>query len=114
MFSPLLEKVQLPDPLVEIGKKYSVQIEVVHDTYSWTGRGYAAKAGVPPIADLDKETKLFASHWNRYPVSVINGTKLKRNVFGASTTLDGQIRASVPAFEAKTMFSTPAWAAPSR
>ena len=102
--SLLVRLVRMPDSLVEIGKKYSVQVEVIDSPYSWTGRGYTIKADTPQATDLEKYAWLFASEWNRYPISAIKSAKLKRIIIGANISLNGQIRAAVPAFEANTMY----------
>ena len=102
--SLLIGLTRVPDLLVEISKKYLVQVDVIDGPYSWTGRGYIVKAVAPPASDLEKYAKLFASEWNRYPVSAIKSAKLKRIIFGANISLNGQIRAAVPAFEANSMY----------
>ncbi len=103
LVSILIAQVQIPDPLVAISKKYSVVVDVVTEPYTLRGWGYVVEGTVPKPEDLVKYVKIFASEWNRYPVSVIRSAKMKRIVIGAGITLNKQVRAAVPAFESNTM-----------
>ncbi len=97
-------RVDIPESLIQISKKYEVQVDVIAEPYSWRGRGYTVETSAPTSADLAKYAKIFASEWNRYPVSVIRAAKVKRIVIATGISLNKQVRAAVPSFDSNTMY----------
>ncbi|MES1227113.1 MAG: hypothetical protein ABUL72_00490 [Armatimonadota bacterium] len=104
LVAALIQVASARQVLIELGKKYSVEIQVASGDFAWQGDGYKVEGHAPPADELERYVALFASEWNRYPREVIPATKLKRIVIASNISLDSQARAAVPAFDGQTMF----------
>jgi len=96
------------DPLVDLGKTYGVQIEVVKEAFTTQAKGYTISGKPPTDAEMEKYTPLFVKEWSLYPPSLMKKAKVTKIVFCDGLQVGEQYRAAVPAFELDTMYYDPA------
>lgn len=106
----ILASRQQPAPLADLAAKYAITIEVLKQPLDWHAAGYTVKAEPPDPKRIDiaPYLQLFEKEWSLYPPALIKRVHLHRIVFGVNLTMNGQIRAAVPAFEGDTMYYDPA------
>jgi hypothetical protein len=83
-------------------------IERPQEDLSWKGAGYVVTGKPATGNQLKLYEPIFNKEWSLYPASYVQKAKLDRIVFVADLSVDGQLRAAVPAFDGNTMYYDPA------
>jgi len=104
---PLLVR-GVPPSLVDLGKKYGVEIEVASGAFTKEGYHYTLSGTAPTDAEMEKYATLFVKEWSLYPPSLMKKAKVVRIFFCDGLKVGDQIRAACPSFDMDTMFYDPA------
>ncbi|MBC8066091.1 MAG: hypothetical protein H7Y17_14760 [Chlorobia bacterium] len=99
---------QGPAGLLEVGTKYGHKIEVRKAAFTDKARGYEVAGDVVSDAAIEKYAPLWIQEWSRYPRGLMAKAKVAKVVFSEKLSLNGQLRAAVPAFDLETMYFDPA------
>ena len=99
---------QISPNLMDIGKSQKVEIVVKADAFVDNGRGYKVTGDKATPDAMAKYGKLWAEEWSKYSPEVMAKARVHKIVFCENLSLNGQIRAAVPAFDLNTMYYDPA------
>ncbi|HVT13335.1 MAG TPA: putative zinc-binding metallopeptidase [Fimbriimonadaceae bacterium] len=112
MLAPFLFALFLQPPaggsIQDLETAYHLTVEELKKPLEWHGDHYVVKADPPSPAQLKAYEPLFVKEWSLYPPSYVAKAVVHRIVFGVDLSVDGQMRAAVPAFDGDTMFYDPA------
>jgi hypothetical protein len=96
------------DPIHDLAATFHVAIEEVKGPLAWHGDDYWVRGKPASPAELTAYEPVFVKEWSLYPPSYVQKAHLHRIVFAAALSMDGQLRAAVPACDADTMYYDPA------
>lgn len=100
--------VQAPGNLKDLEAKYGHKIDVRQAIFTDRAQGYKVEGSGATPAAMDKYALLWVKEWSIYPAGIMAKANVAKIVFCEKLSLDGQIRAAVPAFDLNTMDFDPA------
>jgi hypothetical protein len=100
---------QNEDPALHaLENTYHLKIDVLRAPLEWKGDHYVVRADPPTDKQVAAYEPTFNKEWSLYPASYVQKAEVHRIVFGVDLSMNGQIRAAVPAFDGDTMYYDPA------
>lgn len=92
----------------EIEAKYGHRVELRQAVFTDQARGYKIEGDAASGEAMERYAPLWIKEWSRYPSGLMAKAKVSKIVFAEKLSLNGQIRAAVPAFDLDAMYFDPA------
>lgn len=92
----------------DIEAKFGHRVDVRQSAFTDPARGYKIQGIAAGKEAIEKYAPLWIKEWSRYPGGLMAKAKVSRVVFAEKLSLNGQIRAAVPAFDLDAMYFDPA------
>jgi hypothetical protein len=95
------------DALSELAAKQGIRIEIRNAAFTDQAKGYVISGGSVSESNMEKYKSLWVREWSRYSKDLLRQAKVDVVTFAEKLSVDGQIRAAVPAFDLRAMYYDP-------
>jgi len=104
LFGLVLLQTTKAESLTSLAAIDQFRVDCIKRPLEWHGNDYIVRENPAKASLLEAYEALFVKEFSLYPASFVEKAVVHRIVFGAGLSVDGQVRAAVPAFDGETMY----------